>query len=291
MPWDSLTADQQANLGMGSNPFLGQSNPYMEKLIQDSSQDVVNNYNLSTQPAFNRAMVNSGSFGNEGVQQMNMQAQDQLQKNLGSLSNAQRSADYQQQQQMYQWQQGLLNQKDEFGRNLGENQRQWDTGLAEKQREYDLGYGENQRQFDMGFGRNVFNDAYSQNMNNLQMGMGMLGTMSGYNGTDLNNANAQQNTPLDYWSKFNQQGNSLGQGYGTDTTTQGTSSNPWMSALGGAQMGSQLGQGVMGWWNNYNNQQGAGITGTGGGNAGGGYNTGMTLNNNFGGTPNNFGLV
>src|ERR1700704_3526555 len=107
-PWGLSTA-QQSNLGMGANPFLGNGgSPYLQNMIDQSSQDVVKNYNLTQQPAFNAAMVNSGSFGNEGVNQMNQQAQNMLQKNLGQLSTGMRQQDYTNQQNQYQWQQGLL---------------------------------------------------------------------------------------------------------------------------------------------------------------------------------------
>jgi hypothetical protein len=234
-----LTAEQQAKLAEGNNPFLGLngSSPYLQGQIDSASQDVVNNYNLTTQPAFNKAMVGSGSFGNAGVAQMNADAQSQLQKNLGNLSNSMRQQDYTNQQNMYQWQQGLNNNQSQFAQNLGENQRQ-----------YNNTFGEGQRQFDLGYGRTLFNDAYSQNMNNLTTGMGLLGTLGQYNQGDITNSTNQQNTPLNYWQQFSQGANALG-GQG-GTTTQGTTSNPLTSALGGAQLGAAAGN----WWNqNYGN--------------------------------------
>ena len=42
---------------------------------------------------------------------------------------------------------------------------------------------------------------------------------------------------------FSNQANSIGQGYGTQTNSTG--GNPFMGALGGAQLGNQIGQ----WWN------------------------------------------
>jgi hypothetical protein len=213
-PWAPTDA-QAANLGMGNNPFLGQANPYLQQTIDAASADMVKNYNLTQQPAFNAAMANSGSFGNAGVQQMNQSAQDQLQKNLANLSNSARASDYNQQQAMYQWQQGLLNQQNQW-------QKQFDT---------------TNQQWNLGFDRNVYNDAYSQNMQNLQTGIGLLGTLGGYNANDLTNATTQQNAPLNYWQQFTNQANALGQGYGTDTSVKGTTSNPLASLMGGAQLG------------------------------------------------------
>ena len=218
-------ADTTANLGMGGNPYL-------QNIIDMSSRDMVNNYNRSVLPAQNAAAIRSGSFGNTGLDEMNMAQQQQLQTGLGDLSSKLRFNDY------------------------------TDT----------RNFNEGQRQFDLGFGRSVFNDAYSQNMNNLQTGMGLLGTLGGYNATDINNATTQQNAPMNYWQQFSNGASALGNG-GTTTTQQGTSSNPFMSAIGGAQLGNQ----AMSWWNQNNGNSG-GITGTGGGSGMANYGNVPTTN-------------
>lgn len=184
------------------NPYLGASNPQLQGVIDSAQGDLVRNYNLTAQPAFNAAMVQSGSFGNAGVQQMNENGQLNLQKSLGDVSTQMRGADYQNQQGMYKW--------------------------------------------DQEFGRNLYNDSFSQNQQNLQTGIGLLNTMNGYNQQDLSNGTTIQNTPLNYYQQFANTANSIGQGYGNSTTTQGTSSSPVTSALGGAQLGQSL-------WNQYNN--------------------------------------
>jgi hypothetical protein len=208
-----------------TNPYLGQSNPYLQQNIDKAQGDVVRNYNMTTQPAYNSAMVKSGSFGNEGIQQMNENSQKNLQGSLGNISDSMRMQDYNQQQNLYM---------QDRAQNIGNYQ--WDQG----------------------FNRSLYNDAYSQNMNNLQTGVGLLGTLAGYNSNDLTNANAIQNTPLNYWSNFSNQANGMGQGYGSTTGTVGTTSSPWTAALGGAQLGSS----AMGWWNNYQNQNNAATNGT-----------------------------
>lgn len=204
------------NLGLGTtatNPYLGKANPNLESIVDMTSRDLVNNYNRSTQPAFNAAMVRSGSFGNSGIDAANIAAQGQLQQSLGDNASKLRFNDYTQQQDMYRWQQ----QQD------ASNQ-----------------------QFNLGFGRSLNNDAYSQNMGNLQAGIGLLGTLGGYNTQDINNTTTQQNTPMNYWQQFSNAANGMANGFGTSTSTTGTSSNPFASALGGAQLGSS-------WWNSRNN--------------------------------------
>ncbi len=188
------------------NPYLGESNPYLEGQIDAAHSDVVRNYNLTTQPAYNSAMVKSGSFGNSGIQQMNENAQRNMQGSLGDISTQMRGQDYRDRQGMYRWDQEM--------------------------------------------NRNLFNDAFGQNQSNVQLGMGLLGQLNGYNQQDLQNANRIQNTPLDYWQQFSNSANAAGGMGGTQTANQGTSSSPLTAALGGAQLGSS----AMNWWTDQNNR-------------------------------------
>lgn len=201
------------------NPFLGQNNPYLQEVINSASRDLVDNYNLSTQPAFNAAQVRSGSFGNDGVNQMNSAAQSNLQRNLGDLTSKLRFNDYTQQQGMYQW--------------------------------------------DQDFNRALFNDAYTQNMGNLQTGIGLLGTLAGYNQGDLNLATAMRDSPLNYLTQFTNLASTVGRGGQTTTTTQnGGGANLGTAALGGAQLGNA----AMNWWNNRNYGSGSNYNNSSGGN-------------------------
>ena len=165
-----------------TNPFLGDGNPYINNKVNQAQTDLVRNYNLTTQPAYNTAMVKSGSFGNAGVQQMNENAQLNLQKSLGDISTNMRGADYDSQKQLYM------------------------QDRAQNLQNY---------QWDQGFNRDLFNDAYTQNMGNLQAGVGLLGTMAGYNANDLANGTTIQNTPFNYWSQFSNAANSMANGFGT----------------------------------------------------------------------------
>jgi hypothetical protein len=191
-----------------ANPFLGRDNPYLTDKINQAQGDLVRNYNLTTQPAYNTAMVKSGSFGNEGVAQMNSNAQLNLQKSLGDVSTNMRGQDYDSQKQLYM------------------------QDRAQNLQNY---------QWDQGFNRDLFNDAYTQNMGNLQAGVGLLGTMAGYNANDLANGTTIQNTPFNYWSQFSNAANSMANGFGTTTgTMSGGGSNPLMAGLGGMQLGRSL---------------------------------------------------
>ncbi len=234
-------ADMYSNpTSSGDNPYLSGSNPYLQGSIDKAQGDLTRQYNLTTQPAYNSAMVKSGSFGNEGVNQMNQNSQKNLMDAQGNIDTSMRNADYQNRSNQYLQQQSM------------DNSNYWNNN---------------------NFNRSLYNDAYSQNMNNLTTGVGLLGTMAGYNANDLTNANAIQNTPMNYWSQFANGANSLGRGYGTNTQTTGSTSNPLMGALGGAQ----LGQSAMGWWNRQNSQNQATASNTPAGSAG--FGTGAAYGN------------
>lgn len=214
-----------SNLGLGGavNPFLSQNgtgvaNPYLQQNIASSQADMVNAYNLAQAPGQNQAAIQSGSFGNSGLQQEADQQANILQKNLGQLANTANTNDYYQQMGEYNTQQAQQQQ-----------QSQYNSTLANQQNQFNLGFGmANQQQ------------TYNQNMQNLQAGIGLLGTLNGYNTGAYGQASTVQNAPANYWSAFANSINGLGQGYGTSSTTQGTSSNPLLTAAGGAQLGSNI---------------------------------------------------
>lgn len=188
-----------------TNPYLGVDNPYLKQQVDNAQGDLVRNYNLVTQPAYNAAMIKSGSFGNSGVDEMNRNAQTNLLNSMGRVSTDLRGQDYRDQQGMYRW--------------------------------------------DQEFGRSLYNDAYGQQQQDLQTQIGLLDRMQAYNVNDTNNATNIQNTPMNYWERFSNQANAIGQGYGTQTQSMnGGGSNPWVSGLGGAQLGNALAKQWGGGW-------------------------------------------
>ena len=56
-----------------SNPYFGQGNPYTAQAVDAASQAATRNYNLAIAPQRDAPMARSGSFGNTGVQQMQME--------------------------------------------------------------------------------------------------------------------------------------------------------------------------------------------------------------------------
>lgn len=179
------------------------SNPYMQQQVQDSLNNTVKAYNLSAQPAFNNAMVNSGSFGNSGVDQMNQEGQRQLQMSLGQQSN------------------------NMLSNNLWQG----------------LGFDANNYWQNQNFDKNVYDTSFNQQQQQYQNGLGLLGMMNGANTQSLGAGGQIQDAPMNYFNNFNQQANSIGQGYGTQTGTMSATGSPLMGALGGAQLGSSMAKG------------------------------------------------
>lgn len=107
---------------------------------------------------------------------------------------------------------------------------------------YDLGLRGNELGF-ANLDRSINNDNLNWQMQGANFGLGVYDRMQQANNLGLGAGSQIQNTPMNYWNQFSQGANSLGQGYGT--TTQSSGGNPFMGALGGAQMGNQIGN----WWN------------------------------------------
>ena len=201
------------NLGLGSdNPYLGQNNPYLEQIIASTTKDMTDAYGRTVVPAQNRAALQSGSFGNSGLDEMQRADQAQLQKSIADSSAKTRFNDYTQQQSMYQWDRNAQ---------IGQNQ------------------------FDDQFGRSIFNDAYAQNNQNLQTGIGLLDRLGQVNSADAATAQGLYDAPFKYLTQFSGLANGLGGKGGTTTSTEGTTSSPVATALGGAQLGSSFSD----WWN------------------------------------------
>lgn len=100
---NQLTPDQiaaQSELGKWAsgenmNPLLGVNNPYLEGVINNSSQDAMRNL----MPMINKANAASGSFGNSGVAETyGRTAADQL----GQIATNTRYQDYTRQQGLFE---------------------------------------------------------------------------------------------------------------------------------------------------------------------------------------------
>jgi len=84
------------------------------------------------------------------------------------------------------------------------------------------------------------NAANNYSLGQQQLGLtGLFGTLDRqyqYGQGAQNSANTMQNTPMNYWQQFGQGANALGQNGGSSMTTATQPTNPYATALGGAQL-------------------------------------------------------
>lgn len=166
--------------------------------------DMTRNYNLAVKPQTESAMVNSGSFGNSGLAQMQGEQQRQLAQELGRTATNMRFSDYQNRSNLAE---NDLNRRQAFNLGLG--------GLQLGNRQADI----NQTQV----GANL-------------MQQGNAGTLGQGQGIYNLGVTAQQ-AP---WQSYQNFGNVAQPytGFGSNTSTQ--TGSPAAGFLGGAIGGSQL---------------------------------------------------
>lgn len=76
----------QANSTLTSMLQGGQTNPYLDQMVGNAQKSVVDAYNMVSRPQQIAAGINSGSFGNSGLQQAQAYQDGQLQQQLGNLA-------------------------------------------------------------------------------------------------------------------------------------------------------------------------------------------------------------
>lgn len=206
-----------AGYTQGQNPYLYQMG---DALVQQNTQ----NFNRNVMPRIGSAAMATNGYGGsrQGVVEANA---------ISDLNTANAN--------------GLASL---YGGGYNTN-LQYDLG----RRNNDLGYFGAANSYNLGMGnlglgyagldRQIANDNMSWGQQGYNNNMGLWGQLMNNNQTGLGAGQGIQNTPMNYWQQFGNQYNSIGQGYGTQTSSGG--GNPIMGALGGAQLGSQ----VANWWN------------------------------------------
>ena len=210
-----VTGAQNASgmAGSGSMSITGQ-NPYLKQMGDALTSTMTNNWQRNVQPQMaSSAMATGGNGGSrQGVMEAN--SANDLNQGIGSALA------------------GL------YGNG-------YNTSL-----QYDLGVKNNQLGFgNLGLGyanldRNINNDNNSWQLQGANFGLGVYDKLQQGNQAGIQSGTNIQNTPMNYWSQFGNQANSFGQGYGTTTGSTSQQGSPIMGALGGAQLGQQVGN----WW-------------------------------------------
>lgn len=201
------------SLGLGVNPGSSGSmssnfamNPYLQQMGDMMAGTMTNNWQRQVQPQIASGAMATGGYGGsrQGVVEAN--SANDLNNGIGAALASLYGNGY-------------------------------NTGL-----QYDLGLRNNQLGY-ANLDRNINNDNLNWQMQGANLGLNIYDRQQQANQLGLQTGSQIQNTPWNYWQGFSNQANSIGQGYGTQTSSTG--GNPFMGALGGAQLGNQIGN----WWN------------------------------------------
>lgn len=123
--------------------------------------------------------------------------------------------------------------------NVGVAQANANTTAQQVANQYALGQGELGLRNDT-LDANIANMNFGNQLAGANFGLNAWNSLLGANQAGVNAATAQQNMPLNYWQQFANSANGIGQGFGTTTGTQSATGNPWLGALAGWQLASQI---------------------------------------------------
>ena len=195
----------QQNLGMGGQQGYTK-NPYLDHMASGITSHMYDNWTRNQLPSIRSGAMAAGGFGGsrQGVVEAN--GLNDMNRSLGANLANLYGSDY----------------NNATGRNLQQQSinNSYDLGL----RNSDLGFG----QLDANINQQNFNN----NLAGANFGMGVYGMMNGMNQQGINSGTQMQNTPLNYFNQFNGNTNATGGMGGTQTGTQGTTSNGLLQGLG-----------------------------------------------------------
>lgn len=221
----STQTTSQPSAQFGRNPWIAQQ---AQALQAQSNQNLQQN----VLPGIGRGAQAAGMYGSSRQGIAEGQAMGNAQTGLNSAIANLYSQSYGQDQQYDLASRGLDNS---FKLGMGN----LDLNRTQANNSYDLGLRSN----DLGFANldaNINQQNFGNQLQSANFGLGVYDRMNGYNQQNIQNATNMQNTPVNYFNQFNQNANAIaGQG-GTSTNSQVNPGNPYIGALGGLQLGSQL---------------------------------------------------
>lgn len=147
----------QANQTMMGKLQGGQTNPYLDSLVGKAQSSVAENYNTMIKPQMETAMVNSGSFGNSGLQQMQGMQQKAAAQQMSDIATSMYGNAYNTDQAN---QMQALGMAPTYG-NQAYNDAQQLMGIGQ--------FAQNQAQNQLDFNYQQFQDATNQPYKNLQV--------------------------------------------------------------------------------------------------------------------------
>ena len=215
--------------------YYGDFNNAMNRNLAQYQAD--QSYNLGLQGQNNQFALGMGGLG-LGYGQLDAQRQsiaNQYALGLGNLGL------------------GYQNSGQNYALGLG----QLGLGQVNSDRSYTLGLGNQALQgqqiansYDLGLrgvdfnyanlDRQINNDNVANQLAGANFGLGLYDRLMTGNNAALAAGAQIQNAPASYYGQFSNQANSIGQGYGTASTTATAQGNPYLGALGGLQLGSAL---------------------------------------------------
>ena len=224
------TPYQGSSTGGGAMTSTYQQNPYAGQMAGTLAQQMAEQFQRQIQPQIAQSAIATGGYGGSRQGVLEANAANDLQQNTGQA----------------------------VGQLLG--------NLYGQDLSYNLGMG------NLGLGyanldRSIANDNNQWGLQGAQLGMQLQDRQLQQNQLGLSNGSQINNNAFNNLNQYGQLYNQIGQGYGSQTQSGG--GNPLMGALGGAQLGSQVGN----WWNSNNSMTSNGGWGTG--NAYGNQDLGM----------------
>lgn len=193
--------------GGGSMTSTYQQNPYANQMAGNLTQQMGEQFQRQIAPQISSGAQLAGGYGGSRQGVMEANAANDLQQNTGQAVGT------------------LLGNL--YGQDLSYNLGMGNLGL---------GYAN--------LDRNIYNDNQQWGLQGARLGMDLQDRQLQQNQLGLSNGSQINNNA---WNNLNQFGglyNQIGQGFGS-TTQSGQSGNPLMGAIGGMQLGNQVGN----WWN------------------------------------------
>jgi len=123
--------------------------------------------------------------------------------------------------------------------NLGLGRDKLALDTTESGNRYDLGLRDSDYKLDR-LDSDIYQKTFDNKVTAIGVGNDVQDRLDRGNVRGVAAGTAMQNTPLDYYKSFTSTANGIGQGYSTESESKSTQGNPYVSAMGGAQLGSQF---------------------------------------------------
>lgn len=202
-PQEAVGGSMVSGPSTGGASMSGQ-NPYLQQMGDALTSTMTNNWRRNVQPQIASSAMATGGYGGSRQGVIEANAMNDLNGQIG----------------------GALTNLYGQGFNTALN---YDLGL----RGNDLGFA--------GLDAQINQNNFNNRLQGANFGLGVWNQGMQNNQTGINAGSNIHNTPMNNASNFAGQYNSIGQGFATATGSSNQQGNPLMGMLGGAQIGSRIG--------------------------------------------------